>query len=385
MLALTALIAFYSLGGQEALVAEQTALQQNERDRSAVLLALGVPSGQLPGAQPLPLAASVQRVASRFASGVQAAGTWATEATSGLVRLMSDQLAALRADRPVRGRVAPPLLPAPRPGTRIRLAREPELLDEAETAHGAPRMRTAAGKLGAGAGGAGLPWRSVVQHARQQEAGALPPVIEGSSAIAPASGAVLRAAGKAAPPPAPEIVAVAENLERSPGRIFRFVHDSIAFDSQWGADASPVGTLYEGRGSSWEQAWLLQQLLVAAGVDARLEWGQIEISPALLQNLTGVSDIFRAGDLLTTGGTDIVLITQGGQVVGARLPHAWVKAYLDYVPNRGATAGPGDTWIRMDPTLERFDEAYGERLDAAVPFALAAYLPSGTESSPRAV
>ncbi|MGH3860025.1 transglutaminase domain-containing protein, partial [Actinokineospora sp.] len=204
-----------------------------------------------------------------------------------------------------------------------------------------------------------------------------------SSAVAePPTAQTSALAAKAAP--APEIVALAESLGRSPARIFRFVHDSIAYQPQWGANVPPVGTLQLGRGTSWEQAWLLQELLLAAGVDARLEWGEVEITPAMLLDLAGVTDVFRAGDLLATGNIKVVLVVQGGQVVAARLPHVWVKAHLDYIPNRGVTPGEGDTWLRLDPTLERFDEANGARLDAAVPFVLGEYLRSGTESSPRA-
>ncbi|MCP3997306.1 MAG: hypothetical protein GY722_19935, partial [bacterium] len=141
----------------------------------------------------------------------------------------------------------------------------------------------------------------------------------------------------------------------------------------------------EGSGTSWEQAWLLQELLTAAGVDARFEWGEVRISTEMLLNLTGVADAFRAGDLLTTAGMPIVLVVEGSQVVHARMSHAWVKAHLDYIPNRGATPGPGDTWIRMDPSLKRFDVTAGLRLDEAVPYDLGEMLESGTEDSPRQV
>jgi RHS repeat-associated protein len=202
-----------------------------------------------------------------------------------------------------------------------------------------------------------------------------------SSALAPTS-EPRRVIPKDAP--APEIVALAHGFGDSPGRIFRFVHDEIDYGPKWGAGKSPLGTLHEQRGTSWEQAWLLQQLLTAAGVDARFEWGEVEITTAKLVNLTGVPDAFRAGDLLTTAGVPIVLLVDGSQVVGARMSHVWVRAFLDYIPNRGATPGPGDTWIRMDPSLKRFDVGAGVRLDEEVPFDLGEYLQSGTLLSPRA-
>ena len=353
-----------------------------------MLLGAGVAPERLPVPEPMPLVASVQRVSSRVGSGVELSGKWLLQRGEQLTALVGERIAALRTDEAAprgtadsRRRAAAP----PRAGTRIQLPPEPELTDD-EPARGPGRARLATSRAisagGAAAAASLVPLRTVERRARRQEVGALAPTHEVSSAVAAAS-APLRIVGKSAP--APAIVALANSLGNSPGRIFRFVHDSIAYDPVWGADASPLGTLWEGRGSAWEQAWLLQELLLAAGVDARLEWGTIEITPAMLLDLTGVEDVFRAGDLLTTAGNDVLLLVQGGQVVGARLPHAWVKANLDYVPNRGATPGDGDTWIRMDPTLERFDEAYGQRVDAAVPFALGSYLTSGTETSPRAV
>ncbi len=184
---------------------------------------------------------------------------------------------------------------------------------------------------------------------------------------------------------ASEITALATSLDNSPARIFRFVHDAIDYDPKWGAGKPPLGTLQEGLGTSWEQAWLLMELLTAAGVDARVEWGEVELPTDLMLQIAGVSDPFRAGDLLTTAGMPIVLVVEGSQVIHARMSHVWVKAHLDYIPRRGVTAGSGDTWLRMDPSLKRFETTEGTRLDEAVPYDLGAYLQSGTESSPRQV
>ncbi len=149
------------------------------------------------------------------------------------------------------------------------------------------------------------------------------------------------------------------------------------------AEESPLGTLQERQGTSWDQAWLLQQLLTAASVDARHEWGEVEISAEMLQNVTGVEDTWRAGDLMTTAGTPMVLLAEGSQVRTARMSHVWVKVHLDYIPNRGVTPGPGDTWIRMDPSLKRFAIGGDLRLYKAVPYDLEEHLQSDRELSPR--
>ncbi len=183
-----------------------------------------------------------------------------------------------------------------------------------------------------------------------------------------------------------EILDLAESLDHTPSKIFSWVHDTIEVDPKWGATKSPVGTLREKLGTSWDQAWLLQELLIASGVDARLEWGEVQIDLDQLRDLTGVEDAWRAGDMMTTAGTPFVLLTQGNQPVAARMDHVWVKAHLDYVPRRAALPhGTGDTWVRMDPTIKQYNETEGIQLYDKVPFTLESYLLSGTTDSPRRV
>ncbi len=227
-----------------------------------------------------------------------------------------------------------------------------------------------------------LPIRRVEKKVRTEKASAAPRPSAGSSSQAPPSvpRQVIPKNGIA-----PEIVALAESLGNSPAGIFRLVHDNVDFDPKWGVHRPPLGTLREGKGTAWDQAWLLQELLTAAGVDARFQWGEIEIPTAKLLNLTGVEDPWQAGNLLTTAGVPIVLVVQGSQVLSARMSHAWIKAHLDYIPNRGVTPGPGDTWVWMDPSLKRFAIADGFRLDDQVPFVLGEYLESGTPFAPRQV
>ena len=104
-----------------------------------------------------------------------------------------------------------------------------------------------------------------------------------------------------------------------------------------------------------------------------------------IDNITGVEDPWQAGNLMTTAGVPIVLVVQGSQVLSVRISHVWLTAYIDFIPNRGITPGPGDYWVRMDPTLKRFAIADGVRLDDQVPFDLGEYLESGTPFSPRQV
>ncbi len=193
-------------------------------------------------------------------------------------------------------------------------------------------------------------------------------------------------AAGAAPPAgaiATEITALAASLGDSPARIFAWVHDNVAYDPKWGQVRSPLGTLLERTGTSWDQASLLAELLTAAGVDARLEWGEVEIPEALLLELTGTANATDAGGVLATGGVPILLQQIASQVVTAKLSHVWVKAHVDYIPNRGVTPGPPDTWIRMDPSLKRSSYQPGIAVHQSVPYTLGDYLQSATPLSPR--
>lgn len=209
------------------------------------------------------------------------------------------------------------------------------------------------------------------------------PVGAPSSAMVVSRSTTPPAARRSTAAAAPEIAALAQSLGNSPARIFAHVHDNVRFDPKWGAVRSPLGTLQETEGTSWDQAWLLMELLTAAGVEAKIEWGQIEIPASLLLTLTGTSNPFDAGNLLSTGGIPAVLLTQGGQVVGARLGHVWVKAHIDYIPDRGVKPGTPDAWVRMDPSFKRYGFAAGIDVHSQVPFDLGNYLQSGTEQAPR--
>lgn len=184
---------------------------------------------------------------------------------------------------------------------------------------------------------------------------------------------------------APEVAALAAELGNSPARIFRYVHDTIEPDLKWGAYRSALGTLWEKQGSAWDQALLLRDLLAAAGINAHFEVGQIEVSVPQLLELTGVDDPLKAGNMLATAGVPVVLLASGSQIVAARMPHVWLAAHLDYVPNRGVTSGTPDTWVRIDSYLKEGAVRVGNPVYRNVPFSLMDYLEAASEASPRRV
>jgi transglutaminase-like putative cysteine protease len=84
-----------------------------------------------------------------------------------------------------------------------------------------------------------------------------------------------RALGQAGPGGTDPVVALADELENDPERIFRHVTDEIVYDAYEGALRGPAATLMGGAGNSVDQALLLAALLEASLVPSRFVTGVI--------------------------------------------------------------------------------------------------------------
>ncbi|HYS55907.1 MAG TPA: DUF6531 domain-containing protein, partial [Thermoanaerobaculia bacterium] len=150
-----------------------------------------------------------------------------------------------------------------------------------------------------------------------------------------------------------EVTALAQSLQ-TPAKAFTWVHDHIDWDSYSGVAKGSLGTLKEGSGNDWDQSLLLRDLLTAQGYQAQIEWGKVTVPIAQLMNLAGTEDPLQAANLMATAGFDGVVLTTGSTPVAVQMTHAWVRAFVPFLPNRGATNGPADTWVRMDPSFKRY-------------------------------
>ena len=108
-------------------------------------------------------------------------------------------------------------------------------------------------------------------------------------------------------------------------------------------------------GNDWDQALLLRDLLTAKGYQAQIEWGKVTVPMAMAMNLAGTEDPLQAANLLATAGFDGELLMNGSTPVAVQMTHAWVQAFIPYFPNRGATTGTADTWVRMDPSFKHYN------------------------------
>ena len=176
---------------------------------------------------------------------------------------------------------------------------------------------------------------------------------------------------------ASDVAALAASL-KTPAKIFTWVHDRVEWESYSGVAKGALGTLKEGKGNDWDQALLLRDLLVSQGYDAQLEWGRVTLPVAKAMNLVGTEDPLQAANLLATAGFDGLLLTSKGAPVAVQMTHVWVRAFIPYVPNRGATTGTADTWVRMDPSFKRYEYQPGIPINGQVPWSQDEYLDRAT-------
>src|SRR6202171_1141532 len=161
-----------------------------------------------------------------------------------------------------------------------------------------------------------------------------------------------------------EVSALAATLQ-TPAKAFTWGPDRIDWEPYSGVAKGALGTLKESRGNDWDQALLLRDLLVAQNYQAQIEWGKVTIPIARLMNLAGTEDPLQAANLFATAGFDGTIQMNGGQPVAVQMTHAWVRAFLPFLPNRGTTAGTPDTWVRLDPSFKRYNYQPGLAVNAA--------------------
>ena len=297
-----------------------------------MLLAAGMPADRLPAPPPSSFEAAGERVAAVAEGAVAklegwAAATqgWVAEKWSGL-QLASAQAGesgppsrAVASRRATPREVAPPLASDGREHAR---GRELRTFGAFAKAAGAAASAVA----GSAADDVALPLRRVERRALTQEIGALSHDARAEQRDS-AAACRRRRAGDGKSTPAPEIVALAESLGRSPGRIFRFVHDTIAYEPQCRAPTrrrwARCGRAAAAPGSRPG----CSRTCCAPPASTRASSGATSRSRrAMLQDLTGVEDVFRAGDLLTTAGIASCCWCRAARSSAARLPHVWVKA-----------------------------------------------------------
>ncbi|MDD2852643.1 MAG: transglutaminase domain-containing protein [Desulfuromonadaceae bacterium] len=167
----------------------------------------------------------------------------------------------------------------------------------------------------------------------------------------------------------PEIKAKALELGNNPVKIYEWVRNNIEFVPTWGSIQGAQMTLLTKQGNAFDTASLLIALLRAAGISARYATGTVELPIDKVMNWAGgFTDPNAALNFMASGGVPITGLRSGGKVVAARLEHVWVKAWIDYIPSRGAVHKEGDTWIPLDGSFKKYNYSDGVDFKTAVPF-----------------
>jgi len=182
------------------------------------------------------------------------------------------------------------------------------------------------------------------------------------------------------------VKAQAAQLNHNPVEIARWVRNNIAWVPTWGSVQGSELTLLNQRGNAIDIASLTVALLRASGIPARYVIGTIEIDAARLQNWIGDADSAAiALDLLQQGGIAARGVVSGGTIQKIRMEHAWVKAYVNWAPSRGARQGGAsahppvtyeglpqhphpnaalNAWVDVDTSYKQY--TYTQPLDIAV-------------------
>ena len=160
----------------------------------------------------------------------------------------------------------------------------------------------------------------------------------------------------------PEIQAKALELEHNPIKIYNWVRNNIEFVSTYGSIQGANMCLQTKQCNAFDTASLLIALLRASNIPAKYVYGTIELPIEKVKNwVGGFTDANAALTLIASGGIPVTGLTSGGKVVAVRMEHAWIEAWIDYVPSRGAKHREGDTWIPLDASFKQY--TYKKGLD----------------------
>jgi hypothetical protein len=133
----------------------------------------------------------------------------------------------------------------------------------------------------------------------------------------------------AADPPK-ELVELARALRNDPDLIYEYVYNNIDTLPMYGSLKGPLGAMLDGRGTSFDQAELMFELLKLAKLEPSYEFGQIQLTAQELTDWLG-TDTTPAGVslVLSRGGISGSVVQSGGTLTAANLAWAWVRVPIN--------------------------------------------------------
>lgn len=177
------------------------------------------------------------------------------------------------------------------------------------------------------------------------------------------------------------IVAKAQELGNNPVNIQNWVRNNVEWVPTWGAIQSAEDTLNKKRGNAIDIASLEIALLRAAKIPARYQFGTIELPSEQVMNwVGGVQKPEAAQQLLGQGGIANRGLIEGGRISKIRMEHAWVQAYVNWVPSRGAKQGSAtqhpnplgqrNAWVPMDASFKQYVYKASLNLTSSLPLSV---------------
>ena len=152
----------------------------------------------------------------------------------------------------------------------------------------------------------------------------------------------------------PEAIKKAADSMEDINSVYLFVKNNIAYESYSGSKKGAVVTLDQLGGNDADQASLLVALLRAKGVPARFMNGTIRITAEQAVDITGAADAASAGRILSARYKNVTGITRSGNIIGYKMNHTWVEAYVPYTDYRGAGEKAGKSvWVQLDPSFKK--------------------------------
>jgi transglutaminase-like putative cysteine protease len=158
-------------------------------------------------------------------------------------------------------------------------------------------------------------------------------------------------------------------LHYNPVEIWNWVRNTIEFLPTYGSIQGSDLTLQTQRGNAFDTASLLIALLRASSIPARYVYGTIQMPAEQAMNWVGGATTPEAAqNLLGQGGIPTTALVSGGKIAAFKLEHVWVRAFVDYLPSRGAVNRQGDTWVPLDGSFKQYTYSQGMDIKTAVPF-----------------
>ncbi len=138
--------------------------------------------------------------------------------------------------------------------------------------------------------------------------------------------------------------------------IYHFVKDHCMNEDYCGSKKGALVTLAQFGGNDIDQASLLVNLLRSQDIPARYVRGMIYITYDQAKDLTGASEVNAVGRVLATGHRNVRGVSNNGTIVGYKMEHTWVEAYIPYTDYRGAGNMSGDgVWVQLDPSFKKVE------------------------------